>query len=167
MATIDPTARYTNVFAAINGHIAGLSISGAPKIVLEGETGFVSADNEPWVRVTIDNVGQVPSGNFSSTQTVERVDLLVTVYVFFVDGTEAQPSNGYAVTKAADDVAHGLRLMSLAFSDYSDDPANPTDVPGARIRVIDPPSISRLPSVDGYVRRQVQAVAFWHARHTV
>jgi len=167
MATIDATARFTNVIAALNNHLSDMSISGVVKKVLEGETGFVPTANQPWVRLTVGSAREAVSGYFSATQTAERIDVLITVDVFFPDGTEAQPANGYEVTKAADDVAHGFRYLSLPFSDYSSDPANPTNVTGARIRVIEPPTISRLPSMDGYVRRRVQATAFWHLRHTV
>lgn len=166
MGTIDATAREVNIWATLNAYASGWQLAEGPKIVLLGENGFVPQRNQPFVRLTLDHVSARHSGRFSSSQSAERIDKLLTVDVFDTDGTETQPTNGYRVARIADDVAHALRRLNLAFTDYSD-PQSPATVTGVRIRALDPPDCTPLPSSDGWARYRVQVPITWHLRHTI
>jgi len=166
MATIDPTAREANVLARINTYLNGLSVHGAPKLVLIGENGFVPQRNNPFVRFDWTAISSRDAGRHSATQVATRVDKLLTADVFYADGTERDPHNAYDIVRAADDVAHGLRRMNLDLQDYSDTPAAPTAVTGVRIRALDPPDTTPLPSSDGWARYRVKVPVTWDLRHT-
>lgn len=160
---IDPTARYTNVRARVNGYLTGLTVTGTPVWVIDGSH---PVDSTKWARITYRPVMEQWSGRSSETQTVTDVHDLVVVDLFWPTGDTVDSADLYEIDKAADDVAHGLRSLGLSFLDYSSDPSNPTAVDGARIFVVEPNRIETLDPSGGYARRQVTAEIRWFLRHT-
>ena len=161
--TIDPTARYTNVRARVNGYLAGLTITGTPTWVVRGSH---PVNATRWCRVTYRPILEDWSGRYSSTQVVAMVRDLVVVDLFYPLGDTEDAPDLYQIDRAADDVAHGLRSLALSFLDYSSDPDSPDVVPGARIFVVAPPQVATLDPSGGYARRQITAEVLWYLRHT-
>lgn len=161
--TIHSTARYTNVMARLASYLTAQVLTGSPTWVVEGNrpTGC-----ERWVRLSFELLPEQWSGYYDATQVAVDARMLIVCDLFWPDGSEGTPFDAYEIDRAADDLLHLLRFLSLSFYDYSSDPASPTAVAGAQIRVIDPPELRTLTAADGRARRQVVAEARWYARHT-
>lgn len=159
----DPTARYANVKARVNGYLTGLTVSGSPTWVTElGQP--VGADR--WARITYTPISETWAGRYSASQIVADARMLVVVDLFFSQQDTGSGVDLYAVDRAADDVADGLRSLALSLLDYSVTPATPTTVSGARVLVVEPPQITEFAPVAGRARRQVTAELRWYLRHT-
>jgi len=160
--TIDPTARYTNIRARVTGYLTGLTVSGSPSWVTElGQP--VGATR--WARITYVPIRETWAGRYTGSQIVADSRILVVIDLFYEQADTGASVDLYAVDRAADDVAHGLRSLALSLLDYSSTPAAPTTVSGARIFVVEPPTITRLDPSGGRARRQVSAELRWYLRH--
>ena len=160
---IHATERYANVRARLTGYLSGLTVHGSPTWTTELQQPVGATE---WARVTYIPQPETWSGQHSSGSAAALdARVLVTVDLFYHQDDTGTGVDLYAVDRAADDVAYGLREMSLSFLDYATTPATPSAVTGERLRCIDPPTIARFDPSQGRARRQITAEVRWVMRH--
>lgn len=158
------TADISNVLARVNTFVAGLDLPGAPELVYSGQP--FEPSGGAFVRATVATLPGSYRGHTDTGTKAFEVEALVTLDVFWPDGSKAAASDVYAADRVASALADAFRLRTLPFLDYRAAPAAPTSVEGSPIRFEVDTTPRRLPPVDGYTRRQVTATGRWLLRHS-
>jgi hypothetical protein len=139
----------------------GLSLTGSPALQVDGFSRTPADDTRPLWRLTFEDLPGRASGHVSSTQTAVEESVQLVSDLFW----PIETSDRWELDAAASDLIYALRELRLTFREYST-PASPSDVSGYYLRIVDPPSVSRLPSEDQYHRRRVLAVVRWFSAHS-
>lgn len=156
---IHPTERLDNIRAVLGVWFTGLTLTGSPELVLEGAER--TRDTSPFVRLSLEWLPGRSSGHSGSARADER-SVLVVLDLFWPPLT----ADTYQIERAASELCYALRGLSLALSDYADDPGSPPAVEQHPLRFLDVPEVRSLSPVDGYDRRRVQSVGRWFSLHS-
>ena len=141
-------------------YLTGLTVTGSPIWHVQGFERPITSDSDPIARLTFEPLPGRVQGYVSASQTAIEQSLQVVIDLFWPTSRPA-----YQVDQAASELYYELRELRLSFREYGT-PASPTDVTGYFLRVVDPPSILRLPSADHNDRRRVIAVFRWLSAHS-
>ena len=156
------TADLSNVKARLFVYAATLSLTGSPVIAYEGQGAHRErvAASGPFVRWTVEFTPGLPSGRWDSNEIATREAVVIVADLFWPTST----ADAYQIDRAASEIADALRVLSLSFEDYAI-PAAPV-ASSSRLRVLSPPTVQRLGTIEGEDRRRVSAIVTWISRHT-
>lgn len=158
------TANLRNIAARLFVWVGALSITGSPLVEIGGQGAHRErvATTGPFLRWTLEPLPGAGSGRWNAADIATREAALIVADLFWPIST----ANAYEIDQAASEIRDSLTILSLSILDYASNPAAPP-VSDSRLRVVEPPIISRVATEAGLDRRRVTAVIGWISRHTV
>lgn len=164
MSTIHASERRRNAVRTLMSTLAAADLGGA-LLVPDGDETTPGEDVGTWVRVTCTDAGDTYAGRVDTTYRATRHEVIVTAECYARAPLDRPLGAVDDVDGVAEQVAQVLRYLDLPLKDYVGDPSGATTVAGVALRFVQPPVTRRLPPVDGYQRRVVDAQYHLFSRH--
>lgn len=166
LMAIHGSQRWQNVKATTFTHLDGLTVSGAPAWVYEGQARGQAKRGALWCRATLLPVSETLMGLWDSTARALHESLILAIDVFQQDGSAQDQIDTYAIDAAVDDLRFELTALGLPLKDYAADPDAPSTLTGHGIRFTTVTRSDRMRG-DGYDRVQLRASAYYFAQHAL
>lgn len=160
---VDSTERWEYVKAKCFTYFGGLTLTGTPAVVYEGQERERPDENRFFVRFGLRPVNSLPSGHYDATHTATRQAFFIVADVYGPSGEESASYDAYAVDRVASEIESAGRDRDLPFTEYST-PAAPTVVDSTLIHFFTATRRERR-MVDGFDHIQVLIDGRWFVNH--